>query len=313
MTYYMKIFISITVITVIIWIIILLMKKIYIPILKLEKALKMLQSGSIDFQDDIDKKSDIFSLSQNLNKMINTIKESIDREYRANIAIKQAEIDALQSQINPHFLYNTLESIRGQALVEGVDEIADMTEALANFFRYTVSLKGAIVSLEQELNNIDNYFFIQQYRFNNRFKIQKKIDDSDEEIFSYKMPKLILQPIIENAIYHGLEPKIGMGNITIRGYCTEERLVIIISDDGVGMDKEKVDNINYKLNNVLISSSEVNLRKKTGIALINVNQRIKLSYGEKYGVRVSSTLGLGTDVEVVLPIIRSDAKEQLMR
>ena len=131
------------------------------------------------------------------------IKDSLDHEYNALICQKQAEINALQSQINPHFLYNVLDSIRGQALSERSVELASMTEALATFFRYSISKKGNMVSLADEMKNVDNYLFIQRFRFGNKIEIIKKIED--EELMNCLIPKLTLQPIVENAIYHGLE------------------------------------------------------------------------------------------------------------
>lgn len=235
-----------------------------------------------------------------------------DKEFLFNNLSKKTEIDALQSQIKPHFLYNTLESIRGQALIEGASGIADMTEALANFFRYSISLKGSIVTLEDELKNIDNYFLIQQYRFNNKFNIVKKFDDCDEGILECSIPKLTLQPIVENAIYHGLEPKIGKGIVVIRIYNTQDRIVIIISDNGIGMEKEKVEILNEKFNNAFKFISENKEHKKSGIALINVDRRIKLLFGEEYGIKIYSALEIGTDVEIVLPLIRKEENKTII-
>ena len=141
-----------------------------------------------------------------LDKCLDYFSGAMEREYSAKILQTQAELDSMQSQINPHFLYNTLDSIRGQALELGSDEIADMIESLSVLFRYTISQRGDILTFEQELKKRRPlYKDSAQYRFENRFVIRKKIDDGDGRIYQCRMPKLTLQPIIENAIYHGLE------------------------------------------------------------------------------------------------------------
>ena len=224
--------------------------------------------------------------------------DRLEREYAADILNKQAELDALQSQINPHFLYNTLDSIRGQALSEGAEDIADMTEALSTFFRYSISNRNNIVTLEEELENVRNYFMIQQFRFNNRFRLQI-LPVPQELLNNCRLPKLTLQPILENTILHGMEEKLGPGTINIRVLPTDARTVITISDDGAGMSEETLLHLQEKLR----GDAPVPLKrsKGSGIALTNVNRRIKLLFGSDYGLRIMSTLGLGTDVEISLP------------
>ena len=224
--------------------------------------------------------------------------DQLEKAYATDILNKQAELDALQSQINPHFLYNTLDSIRGQALSEGAEDIADMTEALSTFFRYSISNRNHIVTLEEELENIQNYFVIQQFRFNNRFRLS--IPPIPPALLEgCRLPKLTLQPILENTILHGMEEKLGPGAITIRVTATDSRTLLTISDDGAGMSEETL----LRLQEKLRGDGPVSLQRArgSGIALPNVNRRIKLLFGEEYGLRVMSTPGLGTDVEISLP------------
>ncbi len=211
---------------------------------------------------------------------------------------RQAQYLALQNQINPHFLYNTLESIRGEALIAGMDNIADMTEALAKFFRYTITKVENLVSVEEELDNCETYFLIQKYRFGSRLQLHILYEEENREsIMNCKIPKLTLQPILENSIIHGTELKIGTGNLTIQFEQTDKRLIIRISDDGVGMDEQTLAKLSRQLGGgkALTDSQE---EKKGGIALVNVNNRIHLLFGEEYGMHVYSIRGKGTDVEV---------------
>lgn len=219
---------------------------------------------------------------------------------------RQAQYLALQNQINPHFLYNTLESIRGEALIAGMDNIADMTEALAKFFRYTITKVENLVSVEEELDNCETYFLIQKYRFGSRLQLHILYEEENKEsIMNCKIPKLTLQPVLENSIIHGTELKIGTGNLTIQFEQTDRRLIIRISDDGVGMDEQTLAKLNRQLGGGGKALTENREEKKGGIALVNVNNRIHLLFGEEYGMHVYSLPGKGTDVEVTLPIVTS--------
>ncbi len=220
---------------------------------------------------------------------------------------KQSEFIALQNQINPHFLYNTLEAIRGDALSVGMDNIADITEALATFFRYTVTDTGSLVTLEDELDNIDNYFRIQKYRFGNKLEIIYEIPENEMDLLQLQCPKLTMQPIVENAIFHGLEKKSEGGLIQIGITLSGNRVLISIRDNGVGMEEESLDRINYGLQHLsIVNMPEDYKNKKGGIALNNVCRRIKLLFGEEYGIHVYSMAGVGTDVRITLPIVKKE-------
>ncbi len=242
---------------------------------------------------------------------IGRIKEMMDRyaaqktrENSAQIFDKQTELTALQSQINPHFLYNTLECIRGQALMDDNRDIARMVEALAAFFRYSISKKGNLVTLRDELANIDNYMLIQRYRFNNRFSMEIIIDEEDEEAYNFLIPRLIIQPVVENAVFHGLEERLEGGKVMIEVIVTEKNLIITISDNGGGIEKDTLRKLNEKIRSrdVKLEDGAGKDQRSTGIALPNVHKRIQLLYGEEYGVNVYSTPGQGTDVEITIPV-----------
>jgi len=247
------------------------------------------------------------NLSQ-LSDVLIKFKDDFNKGFETSILNQQAEINYLHQQINPHFLYNSLESIRGNAIIKGEDGIAEMTEALATFFRYSISQKGSIVTLEEEIENVRNYFIIQQYRFNNKYSIDYIFDEEDGILKKYFIPKLTMQPIVENAIYHGLEKKVEKGKVTIRITQTDLRLIINIVDDGIGIPKDKLDS----LNDMLSSDREFEtVGENHGIALYNVNKRIKLYFGEKYGLFIFSTVNIGTDVEIVLPLITNKDIRQI--
>ncbi|HWP52380.1 MAG TPA: sensor histidine kinase [Clostridia bacterium] len=223
---------------------------------------------------------------------------------------RQAQYLALQNQINPHFLYNTLESIRSETLLAGLTEVAEMTESLASFFRYTITKVENLVSVEEELQNCETYFSIQQYRFGDRLQLEIRCSSEErDEIYRCRLPKLTMQPILENSIIHGTELKVGTGHLIIYLERTEKRLLIRISDDGLGMDEETLTKINRRMGkgNFDIAWQE---QEKGGLALVNVNNRIRLLFGEEYGLHVFSIPGVGTDVEITLPAIGSDREVQ---
>ena len=230
------------------------------------------------------------------------IMNMIGREAKAQILKTQAEMRALQNQINPHFLYNTLETIRSHAIAYKIDDIAEMTEALATLFRYGISRPGEMSTLEQELKNVKNYLIIQKYRFGDKIQVKWELED-EERIQECLLPSLTIQPVVENAIHHGLERKIGKGNVTIRAFTTQSKLMIQISDDGIGIPQEKLKKILQSLDQYHADTESTGQGQNTdvGIALINVNQRLKFYFGPEYGINITSIVDCGTMVEISLP------------
>ena len=245
---------------------------------------------------------------QMLQQMRQQMRQVLDPAKVFSLNKRQAQYLALQNQINPHFLYNTLESIRSEAMLAQLDSVADMTEALAGFFRYTISKVENLVTVEEELQNCETYFRIQQYRFGSRLHLDIQCDPEDrEELYQFRLPKLTLQPILENCIIHGTELKIGAGHLTIRLQRTQKRLLISVADDGVGMDEETLDKLNGRLGKGGLANSQPKEDEgQGGVALVNVDNRIRLLFGEEYGLYVYSMEGMGTTVEIALPCISSD-------
>lgn len=242
-------------------------------------------------------------------KLVDTMNRQKEQEYSLEILRKKAELDALQSQINPHFLYNTLDSIRGQLLGADLDDAAEIIEALSNLFRYSISSKTVYNTLEQELENIQNYMRIIEYRFGNRIQFREVIEEDCAYILNCEMPKLTLQPIIENAIKHGLSAKGSGGLITVRAFVYDEGLHIQVSDNGAGIPGTILDELNHRLQ----TGSSAQHGKGSDIGLANVNERIRILYGRPYGLHVQSDEGLGTDVHIHLPVQLTPANEALNR
>lgn len=207
--------------------------------------------------------------------------------------LKKSQYDMLQTQINPHFLYNTLETINWMAynMSNSENPVSKSLINLASFFRNTLT-SGYLVSIENEIKYTKEYVNILALRYGDLFDIEWDIDES---ILSYTIIKICLQPIIENAVYHGIKQKNDKGLIKIKGLCDDNNIILIVSDDGVGIEKDALD----ELNKTLSETSFTN--EKSHIGLSNVNQRIKIIFGDSYGIHVESTVGVGTDVYVTIP------------
>ncbi|MEN1760296.1 sensor histidine kinase [Anoxynatronum sibiricum] len=275
---------------------------IYRPYKETSKVLRLFQEGYI-FKG-------VFDVRVHFNEAshlaFQKFQEIIDTKELIEGSKKHAEYLALQNQINPHFLYNTLEGIRSEALIEGVDSIANMTEALATFFRYTISNVDKLVSLEDEIANVENYYLIQKFRFGEKlnFHTEYQVEQGEEkEILKAKIPKLTLQPVFENAIFHGVERKMGVGMLALKIQATQKRLMIVISDNGVGIEENRVRSLNKKLRGASLEYMKED-KSQAGIALLNVNNRIKLIFGDEYGVYIYSRVGAGTDVEITMPLMK---------
>ncbi|SFF20717.1 two-component system, sensor histidine kinase YesM [Paenibacillus algorifonticola] len=249
--------------------------------------------------------AEITSMASDFNRMLDEIDtltrqllDSNTKLYRAELVKKQSELAFLQSQINPHFLYNTFESIKGLAVEEGSDKIFHMVKALAFVFRY--SIKGTdFVTLQEELTLVKSHVHIQQIRFGNRFRVTYCIPD---DLLSHKVPKMILQPLVENAIFHGIEQRTGNGLLEITVEQLEGNLVLSISDNGIGIDEEQLRALKSKLSVIQDMTDD----QRTNIGLVNVNNRIKLNYGEAFGITITSKYDTGTMAVINLPLRRDN-------
>ncbi len=265
------------------------------PISVLKRRMKMAESGDFDLQIEVKSKDEIGELSLSFNKMLSRIKNLIQRVYQTEILRKEAELSALQAQINPHFLYNTLQIMDIMAEEKGADEISGSCRALARIFRYSISKGQGFVSLEEEVLHVKNYVYIQQLRLESKLTV---IYEIPEELYRYETVKLVLQPLVENGIIHGVEKSGRSCIIKVSARLHKTNLILEVEDNGIGMDKEELLNLQASL----YQKSEMDSRSSgSGIALKNVNDRIKLYYSDKYGMTIQSTRNVGTKVTLVLP------------
>lgn len=248
--------------------------------------------------------NEIGVLGTSLNKMLDEIsylsqdiQAAQRRMYEIELSKKQMEVSAFRNQINPHFLYNTLESIRAVAHYYGVNEIVSISESLSNMFRYGVKAND-FVTVEDEIAHVQEYARIVDFRFRGRFRIKSTVQD---DLYTVPVLKLILQPLVENAVFHGLERKIGKGSVQIEVKREKEGLIgISIKDNGVGMDEARLLYIRNQLQQVN-ESNALSESSGTGIGMLNIYRRIKLFYGVKAEMTVDSTLHKGTQVTVIFP------------
>lgn len=238
---------------------------------------------------------EIAFMSESFNEMVTRINTLIEELYEQKYRQKKHELQALQAQINPHFLNNTLEIVNCMALSRNAPEIGDMVKALARMMRYSMNFKESIVTIEKELQHLKNYMFIQCEKNADRIKV---IYDIDERIFPYRILKLSLQPIAENAIIHAFKNTRNEKIIAIDGSFINEKIRIRITDNGAGMDQKTIDHL---LNDEDEDEAIQSNNNHTGIGMGNVNRRLKLTFGEEYGLKVISEVLKGTIVEVWLP------------
>lgn len=256
-------------------------------------GMRQVPNGQLSNYIENDSSDEVGELIDNYNYMISKMSILVDEQYKLGKEVKNAELKALQSQINPHFLYNTLDMINWMAHKNMNKEISIAVKNLAKFYKLSLNKGKDIVTIKDEVEHSKLYVNLQNMRYDNRITLITKLDES---LMNCSIPKITFQPIIENSINHGILGR-GMenGSILISGYISQNNLIIQISDDGIGIEKEVLPLI-LKENNLQTKGS--------GYGLKNINQRIKLLYGESYGLSFTSNYGFGTTVEITLPVIR---------
>lgn len=222
------------------------------------------------------------------------------RLYESEIEGRKSQFAALQSQINPHFLYNTLDCVRSIALVSGLRPIVDIAVAMSAIFRYSVKADGD-ATIRDEAAIVHHYIRIIRIRHQDRISFEV---DLSEDLMECVAPRMILQPVVENAVYHGLEPKEGPGRVWISGTVENGFVILTVRDDGTGLDGKTADRIRQRLEGEGLSEEEDEIRKTTGIGLLNIHRRLRFRYGNPAGLTFSAAPGEGTSVRIVFPLVR---------
>lgn len=269
------------------------------PIFKLKRLMKQAESGDLTVRFNFQHNDEIGELGQSFNHMIARIDQLIQMVYVEQENKRTAEMKSLQEQIKPHFLYNTLDTISWMARDYDAEDIVRLVDALTNMFRIGLSHGKDIITVKEEITHVSNYLYIQKIRYKDKLNYVIHVDES---LYAVEVPKLILQPLVENAIYHGVKAKRGGGTITITGVPEGENLVFTVQDDGAGMLQEKVEELNRRM------SERSVLDEKKSFGLFYIRERIQLCYGKGYGVHVESALGEGTRVTITLPLYQKPKK-----
>ncbi|AIQ53191.1 hypothetical protein R70331_17760 [Paenibacillus sp. FSL R7-0331] len=266
------------------------------PIRELIRQMTVVESGNLDTQLTVNSNDEMGRLAHGFNRMVERLRIHIDEAYVAQIKQKQTELNALKSQIRPHYLYNTLEVIRMNAVDKEAGEVADMILALSDQLKYVIDYGEDRVSLGSELAHLHNYFYIISVRYENRYTLQQDIPPEID--LSWPVLKLSLQPIVENAVQHGLRQK-GRGTVGITVERRADGLAVTVYDDGIGMSREILSQIQRNLEDPGAPSKNVGLK--------NVHERIRTSFGEEYGLTVSSREHIGTSVTLLFPVLEQGA------
>jgi len=261
------------------------------PANQLAKAMGEFEKEAENFRfAQVNGTSEIISLSKSFGHMVLRIQRLMEQVREEEISLRKTELKALQAQINPHFLYNTLDSIAWMCEEERNDEAVEMVNALARLFRISISKGNELIPLEKELQHAQSYLKIQNFRYKNQFVYYF---DVDETCLDYLCNKITLQPIIENAIYHGLNGLVEVGRIDIGIHQSGDDIILTVRDNGVGMTDEQCVDILHK-----------ETGDRIGIGIKNVNDRIKIYFGSKYGLSITSELDVGTCVKICIPKIK---------
>jgi sensor histidine kinase YesM len=265
------------------------------PIRILNKAMIRIENGKLGDIIEEEPNNEIKSLVSSFNRMSCSLVELMEKNRQAEEKKREFEIEVLRSQINPHFIFNTLNIIKWMAIVQKCTSISDALTALGNIVVPLFREKDLLGSIEQEIVYMENYIRIINIRYGDGIKIMFDITD---EVKQYKILRFLLQPVVENAILHGFENTFDDSTIFITAKVEAEALLISIEDNGKGMTMEKMNELNR-----ILQSNEVNPDNNKGIGMVNSNRRIKLHFGDQYGIKISSEFNKGTKVSMRVPLL----------
>ena len=268
------------------------------PVKKLTQAMRSFEKNAENYTyQQVGGTEEIVELSRSFEHMVIRIQRLMEKVRQEEITLRKTELKALQAQINPHFLYNTLDAIAWLCEDGRSQDAEDMVTSLAKLFRISISKGHELITIEKEIQHAESYLRIQKFRYKNQFTYHF---DVDEECLGYLCNKITLQPIIENAIYHGINRMVDEGEILIEVHQDQDAIILAVEDNGVGMTEEQCQEIMKKERG-----------DRTGIGIKNVNDRIKIYFGEEYGLSIASELDEGTRVTIRMPKVterESDGK-----
>lgn len=268
------------------------------PIRRLSEVTDQVAKGDLAVRSDVRAGAEVNVLNDSLNSMIDKINELLEQVTKEQVRLRKAEFELLQAQINPHFLYNTLDAIVWLAEAGEQKKVVSMVGSLSEFFRMSLNQGKDIVSVKEELQHVRSYLEIQQVRYQDILEYELQVP---EALHTYLIPKITLQPLVENALYHGIKNKRGVGKITITGYKEEGVIFLQVEDNGIGITPKRLEQVR---NGIMGKEST----GKAIYGLYNVNERIRLNFGEAYGIDVESSYGEWSRVQVVLPCVEKQER-----
>lgn len=273
-----------------------LTERITMPLTKLTNRVKDIQNGDFEKHVPVEAKAvEIQTLSDGFEEMVGQLNSLIQENKKAERRKRRAELELLQAQINPHFLYNTLDTIIWLIEADKKDDSIEMVSALSDFFRFCLSRGKDVITLEEEQKHVLSYLSIQKTRYQDRMDYEVNIPES---LYAYSIPKLTLQPLVENSIYHGIKLQREKGQIKVSAVDMGDKIELTVKDNGAGMTDERLAEMRSAIEN----------GEKIGFGLRTVHQRMQLLYGDEYGLKISSTEGVGTTITAVIPKVESNEK-----
>lgn len=265
------------------------------PFKELSQVTDEIAKGNLSVRANVNTGVEATALSNSMNTMIDKINELLEQVTTEQIRLRKAEFELLQAQINPHFLYNTLDAIIWLAEAGEQKRVVGMARNLSDFFRTSLNQGKDINSIKEEMLHVKSYLEIQHVRYQDILSYDIEVP---EALYIYSIPKITIQPLVENALYHGIKNKRGMGHISIRGEAGEKDFTITVTDDGIGIDETRLRQVQSGIQNKVLTGKDF-------YGLYNVCERIRLNFGEEYGIFIESVYGEGTSVRVILPYVEA--------
>lgn len=265
------------------------------PFKELSQVTDEIAKGNLSVRANVNTGVEATALSNSMNTMIDKINELLEQVTTEQIRLRKAEFELLQAQINPHFLYNTLDAIIWLAEAGEQKRVVGMVRNLSDFFRTSLNQGKDINSIKEEMLHVKSYLEIQHVRYHDILSYDIEVP---EALYIYSIPKITIQPLVENALYHGIKNKRGMGHISIRGEAGEKDFTITVTDDGIGIDETRLRQVQSGIQNKVLTGKDF-------YGLYNVCERIRLNFGEEYGIFIESVYGEGTSVRVILPYVEA--------